>query len=159
MQLSMADEVVILRAQMDYVLERVADNPGLTNRPVNWRDLTTDDAVEQWALLVSWITWLRDHYGLHERIPACWHAHHAIKEELSALRSVWVAAFQDKEARPGDGVAFHDALDRILFRLARWDRSGCAEGTHRPEPAPVDRTDESDRERAIHADLAARETT
>ena len=158
MQMSLTDEVIILKSQVEYLLERLADNPGLANRPVNWRDLSSDDAAERWADLVDWVTWLRHHYGLHERIPACWYAHNAIREELSALRSVWVAAFQDKEARPGDGVAFHDALDRILIRLSRWDRSGCAEGTHRPEAAAVDRTDESDRERAIHADLAARET-
>ena len=157
MQLSLTDEVVILRAQVDYLLERLADNPGLANRPVNWRDLTVDDAAEQWANLVTWINWLRDRYSLHERVPACWYAHGAVTEELSALRSFWVAAYHDKDARPGDGVAFHDALDRVLNRIHRWDRSGCADGTHRPEANPADTTSESDRERAIHADLASRE--
>lgn len=158
MQLSMADEVVILRAQVDYLLERLADNPGFANRPVSWHDMTSDEAAEQWATLVLWTGWLRERYGLHERIPACWYAHGCLLEELSALRSVWVAAYQDKEARPGDGVAFHDALDRVVHRISRWDRSGCGDGVHRPETVAADTTDESHRERAIHADLAARES-
>lgn len=158
MQLSLTDEVVILRAQVDYLLERLADNPGLANRPVNWRDLTRDDAREQWDLLLPWVNWLRDHYGLQERIPACWYAHTGIREELSALRSVWVAAYQDHDARPGDGLAFHDALDRVLVRIGRWDRGGCNEGTHRREQPAVDRTDQTHRDRALAADLATRES-
>jgi hypothetical protein len=157
MQLSLTDEVVILKAQVEYLHERLADNPGLTNRPVNWRDLTSSDAAERWAELVDWVSWLRDRYSLHERVPGCWYAHGPVLEELSALRSVWVAAFQDKDARPGDGVAFHDVLDRVLFRIARWDRTGCADGTHRPEAAPANTTDQSELERAIYADLTRRE--
>jgi hypothetical protein len=157
MNLSMADEVVILRAQVDYLLERLADNPGLANKPVNWRDLTSSKAVEQWAALVPWVLWLRDHYGLQEKVPACWYMHIAIREELCALRTGWVATFQDPQARPADAVAFHDALDRVVTRIGRWDRSGCAEGRHRHAHLPVDATDQSELERAIHADLAGRE--
>jgi hypothetical protein len=154
----MTDEIVLLRAQVDYLLERLADNPGLANRPVNWRDLNAREADEQWDVLVVWVLWLREHYGLQERVPACWFAHTPIREELSALRSVWVATFQDKQARPADGVTFHDALDRVVLRIGRWDRSGCNEGKHRPVQPPLDTTDQSELERANYADLAARES-
>ena len=157
MQLTLADEVVLLRSQMDYLLERLADNPGLTNNPVNWRDLNTDDAAEQWGRLTTWVDWLRERYTLTDRVPACWYEHAPMLEELSALRVLWVAAFLDKDATAAAAVAFHDALDRVLTRIRRWDRSGCCDGSHRPEAPATDTTDHSHRERVIHADLTARE--
>lgn len=158
LQVTLADEVVMLRSQMDYLLERLADNPALTNSPVNWRDLNVDDAAEQWGRLLTWVDWLRDRYTLTDRVPSCWYAHGPLIEELSALRCLWVAAFLDKEAPAGAAVAFHDALDRVLIRVRRWDRAGCSDGTHRPEPPAIDTTDHSQRERLVHADLAQRES-
>jgi hypothetical protein len=157
MQLTLADEVILLRSQVDYLLELLSDNPSLTNKPVNWRDLTIDDAAEQWGRLVDWVNWLRDRYNLQERVPACWYAHGPLIEELSARRGLWKAAFLDKDATAGTAIAFHDALDRILHGIQRWDHSGCRDGQHRPEAGASDTTDESHRERAIHADLTSRE--
>lgn len=159
MQLTLADEVILLRSQVDYLLELLADNPGLTNSPVNWRDLNADDAAEQWGQLVPWVDWLRHRYSLQERIPACWYAHGPLIEELSSLRGLWVGAFQDKNASASAALAFHDALDRIVLRIQRWDRSGCRDGQHRPEQTARDTTDDSHRERAIHADLSSRDQT
>lgn len=159
MNLSLEDEILLLRAQVDYLLERFTESPALTERPVNWAVLDAQQAAEQWGLLVEWTDWLRDRYQLHEAIPACWYAHGAMVEELSALRSAWVGAYLDPQAAPGDPATWHDLLDRTRYRIRQWDRNGCADGTHRPDLELPDDTDHSHRERTIHADLAARDTS
>lgn len=156
MNLSHTDEIVLLRAQVDYLLERFADNPALGERPINWSALDVPQAAEQWGLLVDWVDWMRERYSIQEKVPACWYAHPPMLEELSALRSAWVGAYLDPQARAGDGSAWHDLLDRTLYRLKACDRTGCADGQHRPDQTAPDTTDHSHRERAIHADLAHR---
>jgi hypothetical protein len=158
MNLSLTDEIVLLRAQVDYLLEQVAENPGITNSPVNWAALDTLAAAEQWGLLIEWTDFLRSRYLLHDAIPACWYDHPPLVEELSALRCAWVGAFRDPNARAGDAVTWHDMLDRVIARIKRWDRAGCTDGQHRTEPSAVDGTDPSHRERTVHADLARRDT-
>ena len=101
--------------------------------------------------------WLRDRYQLHERLPACWYAHGPLIEELSALRSAWVGTFLDPQARLDEPLHWHEQLERFLERFRSWDRTGCADGTHRPEQPLQDDTDHSHRERAIFADLAGRD--
>lgn len=156
MNVSLADEVVMIRAQLEYVLERLADNPGLGERPVNWAALDSVHAAEQWGLLTDWTDWLRDRYQLHETVPACWYAHGPIVEELSALRSAWAGTYLDPNARAGDGSAWHALLDSALQRIRGWDRSGCADGNHRQTPPLPDDTDHHHREQTIQTDLARR---
>lgn len=160
MNLPVSDEVVLLRAQVDYLLERLSEMPGLALRPVNWADLDQPQAAEQWSLLTAFVDRLRDHYGLVETIGACWYVHPAQREELSALRTAWAGSYQDPTARPGDAVAWHDMLDRVLCRLREWDRTGCADGRHHPDvDVPANDADDVLRERFIHADLAERSTS
>jgi hypothetical protein len=153
MTLSLEDEILLLRAQVDYLLERLAEAPELAERPVNWSALDRNQAREQWALLVGWTDWLRDRYQLHEHVPACWFAHGALVEELSALRSAWVGAYLDPHAGSGDPAGWHDLLDRTRYRLRAWDRNGCADGHHRPDLALPDDTDAPFREQTINDDL------
>ena len=157
MNLSVQDEILLLRAQVDYLLERFADRPELTERPVNWAALDSRAAAEQWDLLTDWTGWLRQRYQLHESIPACWYAHGPMMEELSALRTAWTRAYLAADAQLDDPLGWHDALDRALYRLRQWDRNGCRDGTHRPDLPFPDDTDHPHRERTIHADLARRE--
>lgn len=157
MTLTLADEVLMIRAQLDYVLERLVGNPALGERPVNWAALDAQHAAEQWATLTDWTAWLRDRYQLHEAVPACWYAHGPLVEELSALRSAWVGSYLNPDAQPGDGTAWHGLLDDALQRIKNWDRTGCADGTHRPNQPLPDDTDHHHREQTIHADLAGRE--
>src|SRR5690349_20976787 len=82
MHLSLEDEILLLREQVNYLLERLADQPGIAERPVNWAPLDADQAAEQWSLLAGWCDWLRNRYQLHEQIPACWYAHAPLSEEL-----------------------------------------------------------------------------
>lgn len=156
MNLSVQDEILLLRAQVDYLLERLAESPAVAERPVNWAALDVDRAAEQWRLLTSWIDWLRDRYQLHESVPACWYAHGAMVEELSALRSAWITAYLDPQASPGDPAIWHDLLERTRSRLHGWDRNGCADGAHRPDLPIPDDTDHQARDRYIDADLHGR---
>ncbi|MCW2666521.1 MAG: hypothetical protein JWN57_1483 [Frankiales bacterium] len=156
MTLSLEDEILLLRAQVDYLLERLAEAPELAERPVTWTTLHPAQAGEQWALLIDWTSWLRERYQLHEHIPACWFAHGALVEELSALRSAWVGAYLDPHAALGDPANWHDLLDRTRYRLRAWDRNGCSDGTHRPDLTLPDDTDATLREQALSDDLSRR---
>ncbi|GAC1323853.1 MAG: hypothetical protein NVSMB13_04370 [Mycobacteriales bacterium] len=156
MSLSVQDEILLLRAQVDYLLERLAESPALTERTVNWAALDAHEAAEQWGRLIDFTDWLRDRYQLHEHLPTCWYAHGAMVEELSALRSAWVSTYLDAEATLADPAGWHDLLDRTLHRLRHWDRNGCADGTHRPGLPLPDDTDRHHREQTINADLATR---
>lgn len=156
MTLSPEDEILLLRAQVDYLLERVADAPELTERPVNWAALDRTQATQQWAILAEWTDWLRARYQLHEQIPACWFAHGALIEELSALRSAWIGAYLDPQAAHADPASWHDLLDRVRYRMRAWDRNGCADGTHRPDLALHDDTDPDLREQTLQHDLNSR---
>lgn len=157
MYLTFEDEILLLREQVNYLLERLAEQPALSERPVNWAALNVNEAAEQWSLLVDWTDWLRDRYQLHESLPACWYAHGSLIEEVSALRTAWLGAMLDPQARLDDPARWHELLDRTLERIREWDRGGCSDGTHRVDQPLADDTDHSHRERSIHADLASRE--
>ena len=157
MNLSLQDEILLLRAQVDYLLERVADQPELADRPVNWAALDVQAAAEQWELLTDWTDWLRERYQLHESIPRCWYAHGPMIEELSALRTAWAGAYLAPDAQLGDPLGWHDALDRVAYRIRQWDRNGCRDGIHRFDMHLPDDADLTHRQRTIHADLARRE--
>lgn len=156
MSLSLEDEILLLRAQVDYLLERVAERPDLTDGPVNWTALSQSAAAEQWQLLTEWTVWLRDRYQLHETLPACWFAHGAMVEELTALRSAWTGTFLSPNASPAESALWHDLLDRVRHRLRAWDRNGCADGVHRPDHTLPDDTDPTLRDTTIQNDLDER---
>lgn len=156
MSLSLEDEILLLRAQVDYLLEQVADRPDLTERPVNWAVLGQSAAAEQWQLLTDWTDWLRDRYQLHETLPACWFAHGAMVEELTALRSAWTGAFLSPNASSAEPALWHDLLDRVRHRLRAWDRNGCADGVHRSDLLLPDNTDPALKETTIQHDLDQR---
>ena len=154
--MNVAEEVTLLRAQVDYLLERLADADGLGATPVAWCSLDREQAREEWAALVGWVDWLVDRYSLDDRIPDCWHRHPPILEELSALRAAWLGSYEAPNARASDGVAWHDMLDRVLDRIREWDRCGCAHGTHRDDVDGPDRRDHTERDAFIRADVATR---
>jgi hypothetical protein len=156
MSLSLEDEILLLRAQVDYLLEKVTDAVDLTDRAITWSRLTREQAAEEWKRLCEWTDWLRDRYQLHESIPACWYAHSAMVEELSALRAAWTDAYLSPQAGLADPAAWHDLLDRTRYRLYAWDRNGCADGRHRPDLRLPDDTDDDLRQRVITDDLDQR---
>jgi hypothetical protein len=154
------EEVELLRAQVDNLLERFGTVDGLA-RPICWSALDAGAAKQAWPLLAGWVDWLIDRYRLAETVPACWYAHPPILEELAALRSAWLGAYCCRAAQPGDGVEWHDMLERVLVRIRDNDLAGCAAaGTHRADVDPPQNPDAIGRRAAaIRADIAARPQT
>jgi len=103
--------------------------------PWNWRGLDSGGAGDLWDELVAWVCWLVRRYGLSEEVPACWWAHGAMVEELTALRAAWVAAFEEPSATMDAPLGWHERFAAARARLAGWDRLGCRRGTHRPDDA------------------------
>jgi hypothetical protein len=125
----------------DHVRADVADESGLL--PIRWQELDRQVAGRTWTLLLGWVTWLVERYGLTEVLP-CWYRHGAMVEELSALWVAWRAAY-DPEAMAVDPLFWHDHLDRTRVRLQQWARdSACRTAGEHRSPRPVrlpDRTD------------------
>jgi hypothetical protein len=157
----LATEVAILRAQVEYLTDRIGDEPGLGARPVNWTALTADAAAEAWAALAGWVDWLLDRYALAETIPGCWYAHPAMLEELSAIHVAWLGAYCDPAASAADGVLWHDMLDRVVVRIRDHDVASCASAAeHRAGLAgPIASGTLSERAEAIRTDIASRPTS
>jgi hypothetical protein len=62
--------------------------------PVCWVTLSEPEIEEEHEALADWIAWLIDRYTLdHRTIPPCWDQHGPLIEELSALRTAWLAAY------------------------------------------------------------------
>ncbi|TCN28603.1 hypothetical protein EV644_14517 [Kribbella orskensis] len=99
-----------------------------------WRDLDPKTATDELDRLATWLDWFVDRYYLdHKTVPPCWHAHGALVEELSALRTLWEACYLE-DAAPSDPIGFHRDLDTTLRRLREWtSRLGCSRINHRPE--------------------------
>ncbi|HEX3827248.1 MAG TPA: hypothetical protein VHV82_08255 [Sporichthyaceae bacterium] len=105
--------------------------------PVCWAELNevqTEDALEE---LADWVDWAVTRYALdHRVIPECWDSHGALIEELSALRTAWVAA-HCVTGRPEAPLEWHANFDAARQRLTDWaSRTGCRPGgEHRPDRA------------------------
>ncbi len=110
---------------------------GLGPVPICWTILDDATAARELNALDQWVRWLATRYIVAPRtIPPCWHHHGALVEELSALRTAWLAAFAP-EARGVTPLDWH-----IMFWAARnrleetVGRAGCTKGHHREdEPA------------------------
>ncbi|RLK12657.1 hypothetical protein DER29_5940 [Micromonospora sp. M71_S20] len=123
-----------------------------------WRDLDADAARQLWAWLAAWTRWLVDRYGLAQDLGACWPAHPALVEELTALSVSWHHAYSGK-ADPDAPLRWHEALHRARHRWQGWDTTRCRHGHHTPrsgdtvwsQPWP------DDAERAVTDDIDARQ--
>jgi len=100
--------------------------------PICWPTLTDTEILEHHDALAVWITWLADRYTLdHRTVPPCWDQHGALTEELSALRTAWLAAYAGT-ARPEAPLEWHNHFAAARQRLADWvARTGCRPGEHR----------------------------
>lgn len=102
--------------------------------PICWATLTdieTEDALDE---LEDWVGWALDRYALDRRtVPPCWDQHGALVEELSALRTAWIAAYA-LTGRPEAPLEWHGQFAVARQRLADWaSRTGCRPGEHRPD--------------------------
>jgi hypothetical protein len=112
------------------------DPPGLADTwqlvPVCWKTLDAATAGHQWVALGDWVRWLATRYALATRtIPPCWYRHGGMVEELSALRTGWLAAFAP-DGRLSAGLDWHHMFDATRSRLNETaSRTGCNLGPHR----------------------------
>jgi hypothetical protein len=92
-------------------------------------ELETEDALEE---LDDWVSWAVDRYALdHRTVPPCWDQHGALVEELSALRTAWLAAY-GITGRPEAPLEWHNQFAGGRQRLSDWAaRTGCRPGEHR----------------------------
>ena len=154
---SIEEDVLLLRTQLDELINTLADRDAMHFRPVEWDGLDQAQARDEWDRLIGFVDWLVDRYGVAETVPACWFRHTAMLEELSALHAAWLGAYLDPHAPADAGVAWHDSLERVLQRLREWDRTGCAGGTHREDvPPPGCPAQVVDRGRFVDDDVASR---
>jgi hypothetical protein len=104
--------------------------------PICWPALSREEQEEAFDALDDWVAWLLDRYALdHRTIPPCWAEHGALLEELSALRTGWLAAYS--LTSPGDRpLDWHADFAAARRRLSEWAaRTGCRAGQHRAELA------------------------
>lgn len=97
----------------------------------NWRELTADEAAERWNVLRTWVEWFTVRYNIPiSVVPTCWWKHGHLVEELSALHTAHVAAFDSSDAGFGP-IGWHERLAIATPRLARAYGGGCNNG-HKP---------------------------
>ena len=102
--------------------------------PVCWAFLDDPEIEDLLDELADWVDWLVYRYALDHRVaPACWPEHGALVEELSALRTGWLAAFAIT-SRPEAPLEWHHHFAAARQRLTLWaGRNGCRPGEHRAD--------------------------
>jgi len=102
--------------------------------PVCWATLDQATAAHQCAALGDWVRRLATRYALPTRtLPPCWYRHGGIVEELSALRSGWLAAYAP-DARLSAALDWHHMFDGTRSRLHETTRgNGCTKDDHRDD--------------------------
>lgn len=99
--------------------------------PICWPMLDDASADIELAALDRWVRWLTTRYTLAPRtIPPCWSDHDALIEELSALRTAWLAAFAPT-ARGVAPIDWHVQFWAARNRLEQTMRyAGCTKDDH-----------------------------
>jgi hypothetical protein len=131
---------------------------GEPSGPVHWPSVLPEDAETAWADLREWVEQLVDRYALDARtVPPCWFLHNGHVEALVALRDAERACFGPAAPATG-GMDWFRALWEIEHRLIEWSaRTQCSVHEHRPDPHPARHVDETEWERFVAADVAARD--
>ncbi len=111
---------------------------------VNWRTLAPEEAAEEWVELREWVEWFTVRYNIAQStIPNCWWQHGHLVEELSALHTARVAAFDPSDTGYGP-ISWHERLASALPRLTRAYGGGCGGSHHNlPSRSWADVTDET----------------
>ena len=89
-------------------------------RPINWNQLSAEEAQTAWLELDAWVHWLRRTYGLPAAIiPPAWHRHPELVWELSALHLHWLGAY-DPEQHGSAPLGWHRDFADARERLRDW---------------------------------------
>lgn len=124
-----------LESSPDFTSEALADRDGVTplnpQLTVNWRTITEEERPEACRNLAAWVQeWLIPRYGIKAKlIPDCWWQHTDLIEELSALHTAWLVAFDAADAGWGP-IGWHERFAAAQTRDAFRER--CVH-QHRPE--------------------------
>lgn len=100
---------------------------------INWRTIPDEDRAEACQTLASWVNdWLIPRYYVKAKaVPDCWWQHTDLVEELSALHTAWLVAFD-----PADGgwgpIGWHERFALAQTRTA-FNAGACADD-HRTAP-------------------------
>lgn len=134
--------------------------PGLP-WPLRWSDMDRDSAALAWAWLIDWVGWAVNRYQLAEEIPACWHQHPPLIDELTALAAAWQSAYDDTAAADAP-LLWLERLARVRARIRDWDDyTRCRNGTHTDRHLDLDWPADW-RDNAVHTantDLTTHPTT
>jgi len=126
-------------------LNRYGSSAPIGGIVTNWRELADEDASERWEALREWVEWMTVRYNVPVSvIPACWWKHDRLVEELSALHTAHLAAFDPSDAGYGP-IGWHERLAIAWPRLSHAYGGGCSTG-HRPTKPRTwdDTTDENE---------------
>lgn len=126
-------------------LSRFGDSSPIGGFVINWRELTDEDAAAKWEALRSWVEWFTTRYNIAVSVvPPCWWRHGTLVEELSALFTAHLAAFDVSDAGFGP-IGWHERLAIAVPRLSRAYGGGCSSGHKTSKPRRwVDATDEAE---------------
>lgn len=106
-------------------------------RPIDWNNLSAEEAEAEWRDLDQWVDWLRRTYGLPATvIPPLWHRHDELVWELSALHTHWRECY-DNNASGSAPLQWHHDFTDARARLREWV-STC--GTRIDRDRPTRRT-------------------
>lgn len=101
---------------------------------VNWRTLDDDEARKVWDALRAWVEWASVRYNVPVSvIPNCWYRHPALVEELSALHTAHLAAFDPSDSGYGP-ISWHERFAAAATRLTRAYGGGCNNGHQATRP-------------------------
>ncbi|WP_433616770.1 hypothetical protein ACQP2P_15780 [Dactylosporangium sp. CA-139114] len=97
---------------------------------LRWQLLDRPTAANVWVWLIDWVAWISDRYQLTEELPACWHRHPALVDELTALAASWHVAY-DPRATGDAPLRWLEAFARARARIRDWDEpTRCRNGEH-----------------------------
>jgi hypothetical protein len=127
--------------------------------PVCWKGLDHGSAIRAQCTLDEWVRWLAVRYTLAPRtIPPCWYRHGILVEELSALRTGWLAAFEP--SAPGSmALDWHAMFWATRQRLQETiSRVGCTKDDHREDqPSTWLTAPDQDFRSAVELDITGRQ--
>lgn len=135
---------ILARGRAAAAPEPVPAEDPTAGRSVNWRGLGDLQAPAEWKALRNFVEWLTVRYEISSSIvPDCWWQHAALVEELSALHTAHLVAFDPKDTGYGP-ITWHERLATTTQRMRTAYHGGCSRGHSPLKPRTwSDSTDEA----------------
>ena len=109
---------------------------------VVWRSLSIADQAVELRELVGWVEWLQVRYAsAGDWLRPCWWRHGFVVEELSALRTAWLGAYEAGEnSEATASLDWHEAAERCRERIRQVISTGpgCTAVAHRDDQPVAD---------------------